>query len=234
MAATASKAPAGTTTPTKPRTPTHTAVIVAHPTRRRWADQLSDQLGAHITMDPGRLGCTRNHINAWHHHHQHTTTEWALVIEDDALPIPDFTAQTALALGTAPTPIVSLYLGRQRPPQHQASIMAAVKHATEHHHAWITASTLFHAVAVAIRTSQVPNLVRFIDHNPYCHLDIDEAITEWCRHHNHLIGYTQPSLVDHRDTGSIATHRDGATRESGRTAYKTGTRDNWDTPTTTA
>jgi hypothetical protein len=232
LTATARKTPPATGTSAKPRTPTHAAVIVAHPTRKRWADQLSDQLGAYIAMDPGRIGCTRNHLNAWHHHQQHTHTEWALVIEDDALPIPDFLPQVASALHAAPTPIVSLYLGRQRPPQHQPRICAAVDIAATDRHAWITAPIVFHAVALAIRTQHVDSLIRFIDHNPYCHLDIDEAITEWAQHHGHLIGYTQPSLVDHRDTGSIATHRDGQTRSTGRTAYTVGGRDDWHTDAT--
>jgi hypothetical protein len=232
LTTTARKPHPATTTPPTPKKATHKTVIVAHPTRKHWADQLGDTLGAYIEMDPGRLGCTRNHINAWQHHHNHTTLDWALVIEDDALPIPDFATQTALALGAAPTPIVSLYLGRQRPPQHQPTIMAAVKNATENHHAWITSPTLYHCVAVAIRTSHLGSLVRFIDHNPYCHLDIDEAITEWARYHNHLIAYTQPSLVDHRDQGTIAKHRDGAPRETGRTAYQTGPRDDWHTDAT--
>lgn len=205
---------------------TFDTVIVAHTSRSLWASDLAHQTNAHLSIDNGRLGCTQNHLAAWEHHSKFTSADWSVILEDDAMPIPDFTAQTGLALAAAPTDIVSLYLGRQRPPQYQDAIAAAVKHAARHNHAYATAPTLFHAVGVAIRTNLLLGMLKHVSHI-HTGLDIDEAITEWARYHNRLIAYTMPSLVDHRDQGTIAKHRDYAPREPGRTAYKTGTRDTW-------
>jgi GR25 family glycosyltransferase involved in LPS biosynthesis len=212
-------------------TATFDTVIVAHTSRSLWASDLAHQTNAHLSIDNGRLGCTQNHLAAWEHHSKFTSADWSVILEDDAMPIPDFLAQTGLALAAAPTDIVSLYLGRQRPPQYQTAIAAAVKRAARTNDAWITAPNLFHAVGVAIRTPLLSGMLRHVSHI-HTGLDIDEAITEWAKYHGRLIGYTMPSLVDHRDQGTIAHHRDYAPREPGRVAYKTGTRETWDSTVT--
>lgn len=220
--------PAATRTPTRP----FTTAVVAHKTRQHYADTLADTLGAHICLDNGRLGCTRNHLQAWKWHAEHTTTEWALVIEDDALPIPEFADQAAAALRAANTPIVSFYLGKQRPPQYQLGIAAAIADAAERDHAYIVADRAYHAVATAIRTNHIRPFLRIATLAHHSGLDIDEMLSEWMRYDGHLVSYTQPSLVDHRDETTIAKHRDQAPRPAGRVAWKVGTRDDWTTGAT--
>src|SRR6266568_3195656 len=63
--------------------------VVAHETRILAAAELAHALDAVITLDDGSLGAEANHLQAW----QATGTahaDWALVLEDDALPVPGF------------------------------------------------------------------------------------------------------------------------------------------------
>ena len=207
-------------------------VIVAHTSRITWAHQLQTTTNAtQICMDDGTLGCFNNHLTAWQWHEANSFHGWAIVVEDDALPIPDFTHQLDLALTAAPpdASIISLYLGKARPPQYQTHVATAVSHALDDNHAWIISRRLLSAVAVAIRTDLVASLAAHL--HRFRDLDIDEAITGWAGY-KHMTAYTMPSLVDHRDTPTIAYHRDGQPRPPGRTAYVVGGRTNWNTPAT--
>lgn len=202
----------------------HTIAIVAHLERRHQAEQLRNQTGAHyIHWDNGKLGATQSHHNTWQTLRDHATTPWSVVLEDDAQPVHDFTHQLDAALAAAPAPIVSLYLGRQRPPQYQTRIQTALaqaKHAGAH---WITAPKLLHAVAIAIQTHLLPTL---LNHQSTT-LPPDERISAWARHHQHTIAYTIPSLTNHADGQTLIKHRDGQPRPPGRTAWTTGTRPHW-------
>jgi hypothetical protein len=206
--------------------------VVAHTSREPWALELAAHTHAtHICMDDGTLGAYRNHLAAWTWHRENSYHGWAVVIEDDALPVDDFVTQLDMALSHAPPAIsiASLYLGRARPPQYIRQVAAAVSDAAHNDHAWIVSTKLLSAVGYAIRTELVASIVAHLSHTS--NLDADEAISQWAGL-RHMIGYTAPSLVDHRDTPSIAYHRDGQPRLPGRTAWRTGHRDNWTTPVT--
>ena len=118
---------------------------------------------------------------------------------------------------------MSLYLGRQRPPQHQPDIQEALAKADANEAHWIISNQLYHAVAVAIRTRRHPHMLANM--RPY--LPIDENIGQWARRNNLPIAYTVPSLVDHHDTPTLIQHPDGAERDPGRVAWRTGTHDVW-------
>lgn len=202
--------------------------VVAHEARRAKAQQLYEQVGAvYISIDDGRLGAGINHVKVWRHVAAHNT-DWSIVLEDDAQPITDFPAAAIAALQYAPTPIVSFYLGKTRPPQWQAKIRAAVAKANNDQSAWITHSRLLHAVAVAAKTELVEPMIAHVLRRRY--LPIDEAISNWARINSHRIAYTHPSLVDHDDTQpSVSPHRDNTPRKPGRTAWTTGTPPTWHT-----
>jgi hypothetical protein len=211
---------------------TPSVVIVAHTRRAAWANELQAHTGAtKICLDDGTLGCYRNHLAAWEYHRANSFHGWAVVIEDDAIPVPDFPAQLDLALSSAPPAIsiAALYLGRARPPQYQIPVAAAVADAVNDNHAWIVTTKALSAVGIAVRTELVASLCAHLYRAEL--LDIDEAITQWAGL-KHMIGYTMPSLLDHRDTETLAAHRDGQPRTPGRVAYKHGSRDNWRTPVT--
>ena len=90
--------------------------IVAHTARAEHAHTLMDQVGAaYISIDNGTLGCNGNHKQVWTWLNNHTD-EWAIVLEDDSLPTPDFRDQASQALKVTPSPVVSFYLGKHHMP----------------------------------------------------------------------------------------------------------------------
>lgn len=126
-----------------------------------------------------------------------------MVLEDDALHVSSWHAQLEAALETAPTPIVSFYLGRLRPP----TCLDALDKADANDAHWIVSNHCLHAVALAIRTELVDDMLRALR----AYLPIDQAIGRWARQRAHEVAWA-PSLVDHADIGSLIRHLDGAPR----------------------
>lgn len=198
--------------------------IVAHEERAAMAEALMEQTGASfISWDDGTKGAEQNHKAAWAWHHQHTDG-WALVLEDDALPVEGFLRQASAALSEAPTQVVSFYLGQSRPPQWQPKIQDAIAKADVNDAHWIIATHLIHAVAVAVKSELIPSMLNWVNQTP---LPIDEAISHWARAHHKAISYTHPSLVDHADGHTLIKHRDKLPREAGRIAWRTGSHKHW-------
>lgn len=198
--------------------------IVAHTSRAQQAKILANTVNAaFISIDNGVMGCDENHY-AVQHHLAGLHTTWSVVLEDDATPVEGFTDQLHHALIMAPTPIVSLYLGRKRPPHWQKRIGSAVLEARGLDANWIISTHLLHAVGYAIRTELLDSLLRYESTHP-----VDEHITAWAQSYGHTIAYSTPSLVDHRDEPTIVHHRDGAPRRPGRKAWTVGTRTHWNT-----
>lgn len=198
--------------------------IVAHTNRAAMAEQLAVTVNAErISWDDGTLGCDLNHRHAWKHH-AGTTSDWAVVLEDDAIPVHGFLAQLDPALAVAPAPIVSLYLGTSRPPNWQGPIRATLRDIRRTDAAWITTTSLLHAVAVAIRRPLLPSLLQWLPDIPK---PIDEAITTWAKGHGHTVAYTWPSLIDHADGPTLFAHPDKKLRERRRIAHHAAPRRAW-------
>ena len=196
--------------------------IVAHTSRIAKAKELQQQVKAEfISIDDGLLGCEANHDHT-HRHLSGLPTTWSVVLEDDAEPVDGFTEQLHEALLMSPSPIVSLYLGRRRPPHWQNRILGAIAEAANTESPWIVSTHLLHAVGYAIRTDLLPSLLSHESSHP-----IDEHIGDWARRHGHTVAYTVPSLVDHADLPTIVEHRDGQPRRPGRRAWTVGTRESW-------
>lgn len=199
--------------------------VVGHVDRAEMAVSLAAEVGADaMEVDDGTLGCEANHRRVWARlARYYTDFGWSVVLEDDAVPVADFDAQLSAALNVAPAPIVSLYLGRLRPPQHQPAISALVESDPAAH--WFVARRLLHAVGVAIRTDLVPDMLALIGGSGR---PIDEAISSWAAVRGLPVAYTWPSLVDHADTPTvIARHADGRPRAAGRVAWRCGGRPAW-------
>lgn len=202
-------------------------VIVAHPDRKPRLDELVLKTNAEaVALDDHKYGCEINHLRAWEWL-SGGNCPWSVVLEDDAVPVERFRFQLHAALKVAPTPIVSLYLGRTRPPHWQESVSQAVGRTKLQDACFLTAPALLHGVGYAIRTSLIPDLLAevpsLIDEMP-----IDEAITVWAKQRDHGISYTWPSLVDHRDEPSLVNHHDGQPRRSGRVAWCADWREKWE------
>lgn len=186
-------------------------------------EALADKVNAdYISIDDGSLGCNGNHRKVWTWLAE-TTADWSVVLEDDASPADDFTTQLERALAIAPTPIVSLYLGRERPPHWQPFIQMSLKEAQATNCCWLTSDELLHAVGVAIRTELITPMLEQTN----TLIAFDEAVGLWARANQHRIAYTLPSLINHEDGPTLFKHPDGDRRYPGRVAWWTGTRDQW-------
>ena len=196
--------------------------IVAHRDRLATAEKLAALTEAdYMSVDEGNLGAGTNHRIVWRALLDAGAT-WSVVLEDDAVPVDGFREQLAQALAVAPAPIVSAYLGRQRPPQHQPRIASATEQADAQGASFILADHVLHAVALAIRTELVADMLANLRVMP-----IDQAIGVWARKRHHRVAYTWPSLVDHADTPTLINHPDGKDRPPGRVAWGVGTRQSW-------
>ena len=194
--------------------------VVTHTSRLDHASALADVVGASVVnVDNGSLGCDRNHRRVWQWLFQRAD-EWAIVLEDDAVPVPNFRTQLAQALKHAPTPLVSLYLGRMRPPWAQDHILTAVANAGDAD--WIVSNHMLHAVGYAVRVDLLPSLMSQPLNTP-----VDQHISAWAQTESIDISYPWPSLIDHADLPTIVDHPDGQPRPPGRVAWKTAAHPTW-------
>lgn len=214
--------------------------IVAHHSRRDRAEKLAESSvrAECIFIDTPELelGAGKNHLRAWAWLSEQDTI-WSVILEDDALPVPQFRAQLDAALAVAPTPVVSLYLGRARPPGAQEAIGKVLGRIDtgELDPCWLVTNKLLHHVGVAIKT----NAVDWMTHAVNQTLPIDEAIGEWATYDAATqVSYTWPSLVDHDYTlPTVIDHHvsgepgDPGTRDhvrdQQRRAWRKGTREHW-------
>lgn len=196
--------------------------IVTHPYRQGRATELAYHFdGAELIVDTDGVGCTRNHLRAWHQLVD-STADWGLVIEDDAIPCLDFESQLQQVLWHAPSPIVSLYLGQGRPPHWQSKARRAV--ATQR--PFIVSTSLLHAVAVAVRVDFIPGMIAVAEEGYLAHQEpIDEGITRWAKSTATPVSYSNPSIVDHdADLPSLAEHQYDSPDPAPRRAHWFGTR----------
>lgn len=208
--------------------------VVAHQQRSQHVAALSEHVDiSSISLDDGTLGCDANHRRAWRSHgtvNELMPHDWYVTLEDDAVPAaPDAQNGMWLALCHAPTPIVSFYLGRDRPPQYQAEIIDAVTQSLINGTHWITSPRLYHAVAIAVRGDKLGLLNAWLESPIGQQGPIDESISGFCQHFGLRVSYTMPSLFNHDDLlPSLAIHPDGETRTAGRrVAHYLGGRAQW-------
>lgn len=201
--------------------------IVAHTARAEQAHQLMETVGAaYMSIDNGHLKAEGNHTTVWRWLNNHCTDDWCIVLEDDAIPVPDFRNQLTQALDTAPTKtVVSLYMGRKRPPHWQNHLKEASEKADQADACWITGTHLLHGVGIAINTELVPDM---LTHTATTRYPWDYRVAAWALTRKHPIHYTWPSLIEHADQPSVITqHPDKMPRTPGRTAWRAAPRQQW-------
>jgi hypothetical protein len=203
--------------------------VVAHTSRQEQANRLTQQINAdYLTTDDGTLGARGNHLHAWKWLADNNTQPWSLVLEDDAQPVDDFHNQLEATINARPNHngqpinILSLYLGTGHPRTKQPHIKKAITKAQTADAHWIIDADTNHAVALAIHTPLLPDMLNTLHRTRW---EIDRAISQWARRKHHRIAYTYPSLVDHRDDPPTTTHNRTHTRP--RKAWTLGTRNTW-------
>jgi hypothetical protein len=204
--------------------------VVSHPQRDEMAVELATEVGALVVRDTecrggvgDMVGCARTHARALQVLLDQSDAEWLVVLEDDAIPVPDFRFHVGAALQCARNPLVGFYLGTGTNPDVQTVIKLAIRAADGVGVAWITGDCLLSNVGYAVHRRVVSRVVDAV--HRYTRVEVPLRITRWVQECGAGVDYTWPSLVDHRDGWSTIAHR----RVSGRRAHRHGTAADWDT-----
>lgn len=153
------------------------------------------------------------------------TSDWSVVIQDDAVIDEHFRENVADALRFAPQTAVSFYVGTTRPRQEQ--VLHAIAEADRDKLAWLSSDALLWGVAVAMPTSQI---AQYLEWAPRMNEPYDRRIGLWFNRQGKDIMYTWPSLADHSDVPSILDAQGRRSKRVGtRVAHRIGVPETWDT-----
>lgn len=177
--------------------------IMAHPARRAWVTELRDQLGPVPVAWDQRNNEWDTGARAWRLHDP--DADWHLVLQDDAILCPNFADRLHTTLEQAPTGPVSLYIGTGRPRQTQ------VQRALRDADGSITLPWLLWGVAIALPVAHIPAMLHACRTG---HHEYDRRISRWYEQQRTPTWYPCPSLVDHRDEGSLLGHDHGTPRRA--------------------
>lgn len=181
-------------------------VVVGDYRRLDLATRLAKDIGCSLALDVDhRWGPGINHIRAWVLGNT-TTCDWVCVIEDDAILCDDFVKQAEQALMTAPSPLVSFYLGTSYPPHRVKIAESELSRSIDEDRDWVTLATLNHAVCVALRQDYVSDMIDYVAKRPG--VPIDDAISEWALMKHVPVNYPVDSLVDHLDSEPVISAND--------------------------
>lgn len=184
----------------------------------RRAEALAASVSAdHVWVDHGYHGEWKNHKRAWESARD-SGKKWAVVLQDDALPVDDLRKHVMDAVSHKPDEMISLYVGTHRPRKHQ--VIAAVEMAESQSASWLMANTLMWGVGVVLPTSRIQEV---LDTTQKCRLPYDQRLGFWVEQTDRSVYYTWPSLVDHADEETVA--HAGKT-QGVRVAHKVGV-PNW-------
>lgn len=196
-------------------------VIATVDARLPYARDLALSTGADIIVDPvgdgSERSATDNHVRALQY--ADPTANWIVVLEDDAVPIEDFSRVLCNQLSEIDSDkIVSLYLGKQRPPSIQPTLQRTIESAPEDT-SWLVTRNLYWGVGVCIPGVFVDSLS---DHVLSSSHPWDSSVGRWALTNSVEVWYSWPSLVDHLDEETTINHADGMGRVSGRRAWRAG------------
>ena len=184
-------------------------IVIAHHARFSLANKLANKLDAQIFLDEGDHGANWNHHNAIGY--LNSECSGGIVIEDDAIPVPDFIFHANKWIERFPGKIISFYLGTGRPHQYQMTVRNKIDRALESGSDYITLPNLIHGVCY-----YVPSLLtkKILD-NWDPKLPADFAVG---RAYADDVIYPIYSLVQHSDIDSVEKHPDGQIRTERRQA----------------
>ena len=185
---------------------------------------------AHVQYDvddPFSNGPAMNHMRAlrWHQD-QPLESEYAVVLEDDAVPVDGFCDQLDMVLDVAPSDYVCLYLGTGYPVQWQHILRKEVDPFGDDPH-FLLLPEVLNMVGYAVRYSLVENLANYLQSGAH-QMGPDRSATRFVRDLRLTVAYTRPSILNHLDGEPAVKERfDGQERDRPRHAWKFGARERW-------
>ncbi|EHJ7931782.1 hypothetical protein KB245_000109 [Escherichia coli] len=186
-------------------------VVVGHHSRIGHAQRLAALLDAHLLIDDGNRGANWNHRRA---------LEWAswqdcrvVIIEDDALPVPDFIDQVHECFNRFPESLMSFYLGTGRPLQYQMQIAERLIVADKTRADFITLPRLIHGVCYSVPNQHIERVLSRWDSRKPADYAVGDA-------YGGAVVYPCYSLVDHADGEPVERHPDSAPRTERRRAWR--------------
>lgn len=182
-------------------------VVMAAPARAAWAEEVAAKVGAPIVWDrykiPSADPARRWEVGAraWRKVAREGA-DWSCVIQDDALVCRDFTLGFARALENFDgSGLVSAYMGRPKSPSTTRAVQQVGGSS------WAYTAALNWGVCFAAPTRTVKDMLDWTS-NP--ERDAENYDYRIGRYYREVVGwrtyYTHPSLVDHRDEGSLVGH----------------------------
>lgn len=186
-------------------------VVAGHHSRLGHAQRLAALLDAHLLIDDGDHGANWNHRRA---------LEWAachpcraVVLEDDAMPVPWFAELVIDWLTRFPNDMLSFYLGTGRPPQYQMQIAERLIVADKTQADYITLPRLIHGVCYSVPPQHINRVLSRWDSSKPADYAVGDA-------YGGAVVYPCYSLVDHADGEPVERHPDSAPRTERRRAWR--------------
>jgi hypothetical protein len=184
--------------------------VMAHPDRVDLVSDLQDRLGREVPVhwDPeGKPSGNGDRVwrvarGAWQLHDPEA--DWHVLIQDDALPCPDFLSGLERALEYVPMDAtVCPYLGRGGAAPRKWMTMGAM--ADQRQASFVVSQSLMWGVAICLPVALIPDMIVRAD--TMHRVPDDMRVAGWTKRRGGEVWYTWPSLVDHRPVASITKHR---------------------------
>lgn len=217
---------------------TLSCAVMAHPARAAFVEELLGQLDRPVpvvwdTEGPASADLEKQWRNArrtWEAHDP--AADWHLLIQDDALVVPDLLAGLEKALDHVPDQvIVQPYVGTKQP--NVALVDAKVAAAEEVGASWIRMGSLMWGVATAVPVAEIPAMVEWCSRRERRGWADDKRVGRYFRDHRRWpVFYPWPCLVDHRQGPSICGH-DGGGRRARRMWDRSALEHDWTGPVVT-
>jgi len=192
--------------------------VMAHPTRRVMAQELARALPDETTVAWDRVNnewdTARRALLAYD-----PNATWHVVVQDDAVLCRDFAAGVEDALGGVESRhdgLVSFYTGQSRP--YGKEVRRLVNKAGKQGAPWIAMEKgPYWGVCLAFPTEYIEGLIDFCDAS--LKVDYDNKLFDFFSERGVETWYSQPSLVNHRDSPESPSLIPGHGSSSGRVAH---------------
>lgn len=177
--------------------------------------------------DPFSNGPAMNHMRALRWHQENPSNSgYAVVLEDDALPVDGFLDQLGMVLDAAPTDYVGLYLGTGYPVQWQHILRKEVNPFGADPN-FLVLPEVLNMVGYAVSYPLIERLADYLQTGA-AYMGPDRSATRYVRDLDLPVAYTRPSIINHRDgEPAVKSRFDGQERNRPRIAWKFGAREQW-------